>query len=490
MIYSLSENDSLIVDATYHTVAPVFTGNPFIEALPDFSSHLAVVESLTHVPAIDAAWRNLDDELRLDVLIQLLQTMYQPVQRDVEGFLELYRGIKSSYASRVIADPSYFQKIMRRGSLDVCDPSFVRQGRSAPQMICVIGLSGSGKSSAVERWFNLFPKAIRHTEHKGQPLLTTQVPAVQINCTHDGRPKTLCIDFFDRIDAILDTRYSKSYGQAKNSNALLLRNIASITARHGVGAIAVDNVEQLVEARGAEAGILLNFLYDLAEWTRCVVVLIGTYDVLPLITKTMRMTRRASSFGQRYWTQLTKNDWDRFLKSAWSIQLTRDYTELDQNIADLIFHHSQGIPALALRLIALAQHRAIKAARRLGSEKITTSIIHSVALDHFSLLQPALTAIRCGQDIGKFKLPDLPCNWLPKPGVGQRSSTEIVTNRSEEKISPAEMEQQLKDSSVKTSAMRSKPRPTPNPDQDEFSLEKLMSRGLIVDEDLEGTPCN
>lgn len=61
-----------------------------------------------------------------------------------------------------------------------------------------MGFSGIGKSSVVERILSLYPQVLLHKS----PVNRLQVVWIKLNCPHDGSLKTLCMDFFTKVDNI------------------------------------------------------------------------------------------------------------------------------------------------------------------------------------------------------------------------------------------------------------------------------------------------
>ena len=72
--------------------------------------------------------------------------------------------------------------------------------------ISIIGISGIGKTTAIERLLLMYPQVIKHFEYKGECFTRTQIVWLKIDCPYDGNLSTLCKSFFKAIDDILGTR--------------------------------------------------------------------------------------------------------------------------------------------------------------------------------------------------------------------------------------------------------------------------------------------
>ena len=58
----------------------------------------------------------------------------------------------------------------------------------------LMGFSGIGKSTAIEKILLLYPQVLLHEN----PVNRLQVVWLKLNCPHDGSLKTLCMDFFTK----------------------------------------------------------------------------------------------------------------------------------------------------------------------------------------------------------------------------------------------------------------------------------------------------
>lgn len=72
--------------------------------------------------------------------------------------------------------------------------------RSTATGFTILGISGVGKTTAVERILSLYPQVIGHHEYQGRPLTVMQVVWLKLDCPFDGSIKGLCLNFFQVID--------------------------------------------------------------------------------------------------------------------------------------------------------------------------------------------------------------------------------------------------------------------------------------------------
>ena len=77
----------------------------------------------------------------------------------------------------------------------------------------IIGLSGIGKTTAIERVLSFYPQIIRHQEYQRRPFQFTQICWMKLDCPFDGSLKGLCILF--RMDRLLGSNYLNKFGSQK-----------------------------------------------------------------------------------------------------------------------------------------------------------------------------------------------------------------------------------------------------------------------------------
>src|SRR5699024_3054395 len=62
--------------------------------------------------------------------------------------------------------------------------------RSTADSLSIIGISGIGKTTAIERLLLMYPQVIKHEAYEGQPFNHTQIVWLKIDCPYDGSLST------------------------------------------------------------------------------------------------------------------------------------------------------------------------------------------------------------------------------------------------------------------------------------------------------------
>jgi len=397
------------VVATYRKqVISDFAGNPWIEALPDILSPEQVIEALSSYPPMDPLERQLEPHLRIHLIPQRLSQYFQPLEQHLVLYDAISSMIRGGYAERNPFSPSVIRRLSQ--TEDAGHSGNVYQPYSTAKSMALIGISGSGKTSSLNRILALFPQVIVHSEYQGQDFPRYQVTHIRLEAPYDGSLKALCLQLFSVIDTLLGTQYLERYGNGKWSTNVMIPILSRLLQNMGTGILVVDEIQHLSLARSGGSAQVLNFFTTLINSAQIPVLLVGTPKSLKVLTSEFRQARRSlSGHGGFLWDRLKKDEnWSLFLSGLWQYQWTRHVEELTQELSDVMYEETQGIPDIAVKLFAMTQVRAIVT----GKERITTDLIRKVAKEQLKLIRPMLDALRDGRktqmlDYGDIAVPDV-----------------------------------------------------------------------------------
>jgi hypothetical protein len=126
------------------------------------------------------------------------------------------------------------------------------------------------------------------------------------------------------------------------------------------------------------------------------ILFVGTNKAERLLSKDFRQARRSIGIASTYWDTFQKGnfeepgEWDDFLSVLWHFQWVKQAVPLSPYLSDLMFHHSQGVADIAIKLFAIAQTRAMYD----KSEILTGALIENVANKELARVMPMMEAIR------------------------------------------------------------------------------------------------
>jgi NACalpha-BTF3-like transcription factor len=381
-----------------------YKGNPLIEALPPILSKEYFVEAVSEYPAFDESEKKLDSWVRLHCVERLLR-FFQPLDRHIDLEQKISRVLRQGYLARNPFAPIYATRLSQinksiKAAREDKTASFAKYVNtpSSASGFTVIGVSGVGKSTAVNRILGLYPQIILHSEYQGTPLNAYQIVWLKLDCPHAGSLKGLCIDFFIAIDKLLGTDYHRKFASRQNSEDSMLARMALVASIHSLGVLVIDEIQDLSTAKSGGSEKMLNFFVKLVNTIGVPVVRIGTNKALPILQGDFRQARRGTGEGGVYWERMMRDTpeekeiWRFFVEGFFDYQWTRNSVSLNDELDELLHEESQGIVDIAIKLFMIAQWRAIA----VESEIITPDLIKQVASDSLHLVRPMLDALKSG----------------------------------------------------------------------------------------------
>ena len=379
-----------------------YSGNPLIEALPPIYSKEEFVGLVAVYPNFNPDERKLDARFRFHC-VERLNTYFQPFDRHIDLEQRISRILRQGYLARNPLGPEYATRLRQihqaikqgGGQYQLANCVNVKSSASG---LTVIGLSGGGKSTAINTILTTYPQVILHSDFKGINLSIYQVVWLKLDCPHAGSLKGLCIDFFLAIDRLLGTNYFSKFGSTRNSEDTMLAQMAQIASRQCLGVLVIDEIQNLSTAKSGGSEKMLSFFVKLANIIGVPVVRIGTNKALPILQGDFRQARRGVGEGGMIWERMKSDEphsweeWDFFIEIMFDYQWTKHKTNLTKELNEALYDESQGIVDIAIKLYMMAQWRAIA----LNTDIITSELIRRVADDSLHLVKPMLDALKSG----------------------------------------------------------------------------------------------
>jgi hypothetical protein len=384
-----------IIPANYiEQRVPDYRGNPLIEALPPiYTERYDVMKALTTDPGHNESEREDEAGYRVHSIGRLFR-YFQPLTIHFEIENKISLAIRQSYISKNPATSGYAAALaegaeaIRQNNLNA-----ITGANSTAFGFTIIGMSGVGKTTAIEKVLALYPQVILHTQYDNVSMFLTQLVWAKLDCPFDGSLKQLCLEFFDYVDGLLGTDYTKMFSVYRMTADQMLPKMAQIARNHCLGLLVIDEIQHLDQAKSGGQAKMLNFFVTLVNKVGVPVVLIGTNKALPILQSEFRQARRSSGQGALFWERM-ENDisWDIMLRAMWKNQWTQKRAELTEELKNTLYDESQGIIDIAIKLYAMAQVKVI--ADR--TEIVTSKDIKEVAADKYRLVHEPLDALRTG----------------------------------------------------------------------------------------------
>jgi hypothetical protein len=372
---------------------PQYRGNPLIEALPPALDDDALLESMFCVPEYSHEQLTWTKSERLQMIAQLSSFMV-PMERHLRFAYGIDSLMRQGYVGRAphtveaqqISTKLY--QMQKAGKTFQSSPAQLTAQLSA----ALVGIPGMGKTMTIRRLLARTPQVIFHPK-----LSLYQVPYLTIETPYDGASvKGLAESIFRKMDQLLpDARYREQYSKPHSGAETLMNHAAWILHMHSVGLLVVDEIQNLENSsKGPES--LMSLLVSASNELNLPILFVGTNKAQRLLSRGFRQARRSIGNPSAYWHTLQKgsqeapDEWEDFLSVLWRFQWTKQPIPLTPYLSDLMYHHSQGVVDIAIKLFAVSQVRAIHD----GSETLTGALIDNVAKTELAIVMPMIEAIR------------------------------------------------------------------------------------------------
>ena len=371
---------------------PEYQENPLISALPPVLEMQEVIRRLQQLPSFDPQEALLNGQLRAHAIARLLHSFFQPLSHHLELESKISLMIRQGYIGRNPASGAWYghlQNGYRRVEEEDLDAGVYQSVSSTASSLSLFGCSGCGKTRTLERILGMYPQALHHSDYN-----ITQLVYLKIDCPIDGDLDELCLSFFNEVDKILGTHYSRSHGRKKLGTKRLLASMCQVANLHALGVLIIDEVQNLNEARSGGAAKMNNFFVSLVNTIGIPIIQVGTHRASKFFQRTFRAARRVSGLGSIRWDRLPRDEhWKSLLKRLWKYQWLRDAVPLDDELESTMYDLTQGVMDIVIKLFALAQIRAIVT----GIECIKPLLLRKVFEDEFKPVHPMLVALQSGR---------------------------------------------------------------------------------------------
>lgn len=350
-----------------------YHGHPFIEALDLFKPDQTLVKLMKKEVYVSTKDRAASPSNRMH-LLKANTGAYVPLQRDLDLWNTLKSAMGASVYARCANDPNYYIKLLNGCPIDSsCSESY------KPSFTILSGVSGSGKTTAVERFLSSFPRVIQHTDYEGHQFFTKQIPWIKINFPAKKSDKSFLVlilaEIYRRLEQPVDLRKI-----AQPSIEVLTEQVASLFAIHGIALLAIDNCENIINYSPGAVTETLGSLFNLYEKIGALVLFIGTEDIDLVIRSEFRAERRSLEHLVPRYGALMGSDWSRFAEATWNTQYLKDYIPLTDNAKSTLWELSFGLPGLARPIYVATQIEAIKyGKKKYGGEVLTCELLKYVA---------------------------------------------------------------------------------------------------------------
>ncbi len=321
-----------------------------LSALPPMLTGEALIDALTVLPPYSPGIRKRSAAERLLALSDLYR-LYIPSDMSVEIYSKLYIALVHSLQKKI------GKAAIRQHSANFKTIGQAVSGQSLGGILggadsfTIIGTSGIGKSSAINRAISL-PGADEIIEI--QKPYTKIIPCLVVQCPFDSSSKGLLLEILRAVDDRLDTAYYPQAVRARATIDMLIGSVSQV-ALHHIGLLIVDEIQNVVT--GTHGISLVRMLTQLINNSGISIVMVGTPEGSPFFEQSMRLARRA--VGLTYTTSPCDDFFRRFCLSLYAMPYTERKAKMQDGTVEWLYEHSGGLVSVVVSLIHDAQEIAI-----------------------------------------------------------------------------------------------------------------------------------
>lgn len=407
-------NNEIVVNTS---IQDIYGDNPLITKLPPILDTKSVIKRLRGKLKFIPEQRFLPQPERIHLIAQLPHDFFQPLTKHISLEQKISIMIRQGYVSRNINNGDRQRHL--HAAFQQLEPSNENSYRYAPPestatSMSIIGCSGSGKTTTMNKILRYYPQVIGHKE-----LGLKQIVFLKIDCPHDSSLKNLCSNFFRAVDLALgDTNFEHRFTRSRLNVNAMLQQMKIIANNYSIGLLIIDEIQHLNTKKSGGAEIILNFFVTLVNVASIPIVMIGTPKANEILQEDLRSARRSAGLGSLIWEpmrneapipdpgdpdQMIISEWYAFTNKLWQYQWVQQPAELTDELRNTWYYYTQGIPDLVVKLFCLVQIHAIT----IGLETITSELFKKVYEEQLQPVHDILDALRSGNPARIARYSDL-----------------------------------------------------------------------------------
>lgn len=394
-----------------------YRDNALIDACGEILSPHQTAARLTYLPPRPSANDlGLPAHLRLHAPLDLWR-LRLPTPAGLAFAQSLDIMIRQGYVDRCPLDPATWRRIYERGAFESALRS-IQLGAS------VVGLSGTGKTSAIEGALALKPQVVVHERFPHLIGPVQQLIWLKLDVPSSGTLAELVLAFAYAADRALNTNYASQLGKGRERADSMARRWLTLIESHFPGVLVLDELQNLFKietkaVRRAERHFhdgpvlrikdddALKFILTIMNSSKIPIVVCSTPDGISALGTRTSTSQRLVTNGYHDFPHAASSD-DEFFRKVFFPQL-QNYRWLPEGLTNstemrnLFYRLTAGIPRIGVALWVHANQRAIsRHALRLADEDFQHAASHALAP-----LAPAVQALLSGDPARMRRYEDL-----------------------------------------------------------------------------------
>lgn len=285
-----------------------YEDNILITACGPILSPVEIGRRLIHLPPIASFDPNTPTYI-LEHELAALWRLHIPTATGVSLAQTIDIMTRQGYVHRSPKDPGTWQHIYQNPNLDY-------EHTPIQLAAAVVGIAGTGKSTALERALNLRRQVVIHDRFPGLVGPMRQLMWIKVEVPGSGKIGDLVENLVRATDAVLGTQYTQEIlgGRRRNGATLAHEWLAKIRS-HFLGLLILDEIQNLFKIQTKEVrksatrkdqerpplrivdDEALKFILTLTNSTKIPVIVCGTPEGIDAFSSRMSTSQRLSTAG-------------------------------------------------------------------------------------------------------------------------------------------------------------------------------------------------
>lgn len=332
--------------------------------IPTMRMGKELLQALTYLPTYNHSIRQSSASERL-IALNDIYNLYYPNTMSVEIYSKLYLAyIRSTQKKQsILATRQAYEN--RKAIIGKVYQGLIGGADS----FTIIGKSGTGKSSSVEKAISLICEDI-----KASPSL---IPFAIIQTPSDCSVKGLLLEILRKVDELLKTKYYQDALRSRATTDMLIGSVSQVCLNH-IGVLILDEVQNVVNSKNGKG--LIGNMIQLINNSGISICFVGTPECTPFFESAYQLARRCVGL---YYSSLSYDEYFyRLCEVTFSYQYVQHHSAITSNILEWLYYHSGGITAVLIGLIHDAQEIAIID----GTEKLNIETLNKAYQQRMRML--------------------------------------------------------------------------------------------------------
>lgn len=338
-----------------------YRGNPLIAACGDILDEKELALRISRYPNVPQNMNDIPFELRRHMTPSLRQLhIASPEGLRIAHTIDVT--LRQGYAARKPGTSSFFEAFYRNPPIN-----------SQQSAAAVVGISGSGKTAAIEAPLSLYPVYVDHEKMPGYVSGFRQLIWIKIDAPETGKLVDLASNLMVATDIALNSEYFKhALKKDHKSGPDMFREWLGIAQKHALGLVVIEEIQNLfkltplkerrkhknVDKDKFELRIVedqtLKLLLTITNTWRIPIMIAGTHDGLAAFKMRFSTSQRLSADGYHEIHPPLNADDKVFSKTIFptlaKYQWVSNKLPCSDSFRHLVFDLSLGIPRIYINL--------------------------------------------------------------------------------------------------------------------------------------------